>query len=77
MGHTINELLAYWEFMVLEMMLMLVLCALFACISGEMPKSQITIELDSARATWISPDVALFSTKTGTLLLLSLIYDGR
>lgn len=45
--------------------------------SGEMPKSKIAVELDSARATWISHDVALFSTKTGTLLLLSLIYDGR
>lgn len=45
--------------------------------SGEMPKSNIVVELDSSRATWISHDVALFSTKTGNLLLLSLIYDGR
>ncbi|MCO5599663.1 hypothetical protein L7F22_053768 [Adiantum nelumboides] len=45
--------------------------------SGDISKSKINVELDSARAAWISHDVALFSTKTGTLLLLSLIYDGR
>ncbi|KAH7436763.1 hypothetical protein KP509_05G035200 [Ceratopteris richardii] len=45
--------------------------------SGDIPKSKVSVELDAARAAWISHDVALFSTKTGTLLLLSLIYDGR
>lgn len=45
--------------------------------SGDMPKSKISVELDAARVTWISHDIALFSTKTGMLLLLSLIYDGR
>lgn len=45
--------------------------------SSEMPRSNIDVELDSAHATWISSDVALFSTKTGNLLLLSLVYDGR
>ncbi|XP_074570014.1 cleavage and polyadenylation specificity factor subunit 1 [Curcuma longa] len=45
--------------------------------SSEMPKSKIAVELDAANGTWLSPDVAIFSSKTGDLLLLTLIYDGR
>ncbi|XP_057859514.1 cleavage and polyadenylation specificity factor subunit 1 isoform X2 [Cryptomeria japonica] len=45
--------------------------------SSETPRCNFDVELDAAHATWISSDVALFSTKTGTLLLLSLVYDGR
>lgn len=45
--------------------------------SAEIPKSKIVVELDTAHATWVSDDVALISTKTGNLLFLSLIYDGR
>ncbi|KAM1020624.1 hypothetical protein ACFX13_042534 [Malus domestica] len=33
--------------------------------------------LDAANATWLLNDVALLSTKTGELLLLTLVYDGR
>ncbi|CAN6480274.1 unnamed protein product [Victoria cruziana] len=45
--------------------------------SHDMAKSNIKVELDAANATWLSNDVAMFSTKTGELLLLSLVYDGR
>ncbi|XP_010555627.1 PREDICTED: cleavage and polyadenylation specificity factor subunit 1 [Tarenaya hassleriana] len=45
--------------------------------SQDLPRSNFSVELDAARATWISNDVALLSTKTGELLLLTLIYDGR
>ncbi|XP_008791964.2 cleavage and polyadenylation specificity factor subunit 1 isoform X2 [Phoenix dactylifera] len=45
--------------------------------SSEMPKSNINVELDAANATWLSHDVAMFSSKTGELLLLTLVYDGR
>lgn len=45
--------------------------------SSEMPKSNFTIELDAANATWLSHDVAMFSSKTGELLLLTLVNDGR
>jgi cleavage and polyadenylation specificity factor subunit 1 len=45
--------------------------------SPDFPKSKITVELDTAHAAWVSHDVALLSTKTGNLLLLSLVYDGR
>ncbi|XP_065030175.1 cleavage and polyadenylation specificity factor subunit 1-like isoform X1 [Musa acuminata AAA Group] len=45
--------------------------------SSEMPKAKFTVELDAANVTWLSPDVAMFSSKTGDLLLLTLIYDGR
>lgn len=45
--------------------------------SPEMPKSKIAVELDAAQVSWISYDVALFSTKNGNLLLLHLDYDGR
>ncbi|URD80129.1 cleavage and polyadenylation specificity factor subunit [Musa troglodytarum] len=44
--------------------------------SSEMPKAKFTVELDAANVTWLSPDVAMFSSKTGDLLLLTLIYDG-
>lgn len=44
---------------------------------AEYPKSKLTVELDTAHATWVSHDVALISTKTGNLLFLSLVYDGR
>jgi len=42
-----------------------------------MPRSSFSVELDAANATWLLNDVALLSTKTGELLLLTLIYDGR
>ncbi|KAK6117889.1 hypothetical protein DH2020_048365 [Rehmannia glutinosa] len=45
--------------------------------SQEMPRSGFTTELDAANATWLTNDVAVFSSKSGELLLLSLIYDGR
>ncbi|XP_034204050.1 cleavage and polyadenylation specificity factor subunit 1 isoform X3 [Prunus dulcis] len=45
--------------------------------SQEMPRSSFTVELDTANATWLLNDVALLSTKTGELLLLTLVYDGR
>ncbi|KAJ8650097.1 hypothetical protein MRB53_003120 [Persea americana] len=45
--------------------------------SQEMPRSNLNVELDAANATWLSHDVAMFSTKTGELLLLTLVYDGR
>ncbi|EFH40379.1 hypothetical protein ARALYDRAFT_495232 [Arabidopsis lyrata subsp. lyrata] len=45
--------------------------------SQELPASNFSVELDAAHGTWISSDVALLSTKSGELLLLTLIYDGR
>ncbi|KAL6123334.1 hypothetical protein ACLB2K_075856 [Fragaria x ananassa] len=45
--------------------------------SPEMPRSSFTVELDAANASWLSNDVVLLSTKTGELLLLTLVYDGR
>lgn len=42
-----------------------------------MPRSPFLVELDAANATWLSNDAVLLSTKTGELLQLSLIYDGR
>ncbi|KAF3433103.1 hypothetical protein FNV43_RR24205 [Rhamnella rubrinervis] len=45
--------------------------------SQEMPRSTFNVELDAANATWLSNDVALLSTKTGELLLLIIVYDGR
>lgn len=42
-----------------------------------MPRSSFTVELDAANASWLSNDVVLLSTKTGELLLLTLVYDGR
>ncbi|XVE58674.1 hypothetical protein DITRI_Ditri04bG0187600 [Diplodiscus trichospermus] len=43
----------------------------------ELPRSGFNVELDAANATWLLNDVALLSTKTGELLLLTLVYDGR
>lgn len=45
--------------------------------SAEHPKSKLSVELDTAQATWVAHDVALISTKTGMLLFLSLVYEGR
>ncbi|WRX18337.1 Cleavage/polyadenylation specificity factor [Theobroma cacao] len=45
--------------------------------SQDLPRSNFSVELDAANATWLLNDVALLSTKTGELLLLTLIYDGR
>ncbi|KAB1208163.1 Cleavage and polyadenylation specificity factor subunit 1 [Morella rubra] len=45
--------------------------------SQEMQRSSFSVELDAANATWLLSDVALLSTKTGELLLLTLVYDGR
>ncbi|KAL2334503.1 hypothetical protein Fmac_015716 [Flemingia macrophylla] len=45
--------------------------------SQELPRSSFNVELDAANATWLLSDVALMSTKTGELLLLTLVYDGR
>lgn len=42
-----------------------------------MPRSSFSVELDAANTTWLLTDVALLSTKTGELLLLNLVYDGR
>lgn len=51
--------------------------AFYAFFSQEMPRSPFSVELDAANATWLSNDVVLLSTKTGELLLLTLVYDGR
>ena len=45
--------------------------------SQEMPRSSFNVELDAACATWLANDVAMLSSKTGELLLLTLVYDGR
>ncbi|TYI63977.1 hypothetical protein E1A91_D09G054000v1 [Gossypium mustelinum] len=45
--------------------------------SQELPRSSFNVELDAANATWLLNDVALLSAKTGELLLLTLVYDGR
>ncbi|KAL6004781.1 hypothetical protein ACLOJK_005337 [Asimina triloba] len=45
--------------------------------SQDMPRSNFSVELDAASATWLQHDVAMFSTKTGELILLTLVYDGR
>ncbi|XP_052191714.1 cleavage and polyadenylation specificity factor subunit 1 isoform X2 [Diospyros lotus] len=45
--------------------------------SQEMPRSSFNVELDAANATWLLNDVVVLSTKTGELLLLTLVYDGR
>ncbi|XP_051121150.1 cleavage and polyadenylation specificity factor subunit 1 isoform X2 [Andrographis paniculata] len=45
--------------------------------SQEMLRSGFTTELDAANATWLASDVAVFSSKSGELLLLTLVYDGR
>lgn len=41
-----------------------------------MLKSNFSVELDAAHAAWLSYD-AILTTKTGELLLLTLVYDGR
>ncbi|XP_060203452.1 cleavage and polyadenylation specificity factor subunit 1 isoform X2 [Lycium barbarum] len=51
--------------------------AFFGDSSQEMPRSSFNVELDAANATWLTSDVAMLSTKTGELLLLTIIYDGR
>ncbi|KAI3970200.1 hypothetical protein MKW92_050293 [Papaver armeniacum] len=48
-----------------------------ADMSQELPRSSFSVELDAANATWLLPDVAMLSTKTGELLLLTLVSDGR
>ncbi|KAL9240401.1 hypothetical protein vseg_014626 [Gypsophila vaccaria] len=45
--------------------------------SQEMLRTSFSVELDAAHATWLANDVAMLSTKSGELLLLTLIYDGR
>ncbi|KAJ0713950.1 putative cleavage/polyadenylation specificity factor, A subunit [Helianthus annuus] len=45
--------------------------------SQEMSRSSFSVELDAANATWLSNDVAMLSTKSGELLLLTLVHDGR
>ncbi|KAL8217962.1 hypothetical protein R6Q57_021335, partial [Mikania cordata] len=40
-------------------------------------RSSFNVELDAANATWLSNDVAMLSTKSGELLLLTLVHDGR
>lgn len=45
--------------------------------SQEMPRSSFNVELDAAHATWLANDVAMLSTKTGEILLMTLVYDGR
>ncbi|KAK6926348.1 Cleavage/polyadenylation specificity factor, A subunit, N-terminal [Dillenia turbinata] len=45
--------------------------------SQDMPRSSFQVELDAANATWLSFNVAMLSTKTGELLLLTLVYDNR
>lgn len=42
-----------------------------------MSRSNFSVELDAANATWLTNDVAMLSTKTGELLLLTVVYDGR
>lgn len=48
----------------------------FLC-SPEIPKINFHVELDAAKATWLSNDIVMFSTKTGEMLLLTVVYDGR
>ncbi|KAL8217961.1 hypothetical protein R6Q57_021334 [Mikania cordata] len=43
----------------------------------ETSRSSFNVELDAANATWLSNDVAMLSTKSGELLLLTLVHDGR
>ncbi|KAI4378121.1 hypothetical protein MLD38_015649 [Melastoma candidum] len=45
--------------------------------SQEMPESSFSVELDGASSVWLLDDVALLSTETGDLLLLSLVYYRR
>lgn len=45
--------------------------------SQDISRSNFSVELDAANTTWLVNDVAMLSTKTGELLLLTLVYDGR
>ncbi|CAH9139745.1 unnamed protein product [Cuscuta epithymum] len=45
--------------------------------STETSRASFSVELDAANATWLTNDVVMLSTKTGELLLLTLIHDGR
>lgn len=45
--------------------------------SPEIPKSNFQVELDAAKATWLSHDIVMFSSKAGEMLLLTVVYDGR
>lgn len=45
--------------------------------SPEIPKTSFHVELDVAKATWLSHDVLMFSSKNGEILLLTVGYDGR
>jgi hypothetical protein len=35
------------------------------------------VELDISKATWLSNDIVMFSSKNGEILLLTVVYDGR
>ncbi|KAJ1270311.1 hypothetical protein BS78_06G044200 [Paspalum vaginatum] len=45
--------------------------------SPEIPKTSFHVELDVAKATWLSHDIVMFSSKNGEILLLTVVYDGR
>ncbi|GJN12976.1 hypothetical protein PR202_ga31306 [Eleusine coracana subsp. coracana] len=45
--------------------------------SPEIPKTSFHAELDVAKATWLSHDIVMFSSKNGEILLLTVVYDGR
>lgn len=45
--------------------------------SPETSRTSFSVELDAANATWLANDVVMLSTKTGELLLLTLVHDGR
>ncbi|XP_015691983.2 probable cleavage and polyadenylation specificity factor subunit 1 isoform X3 [Oryza brachyantha] len=45
--------------------------------SPETPKSNFQVELDAVKATWLSNEIVMFSSKAGEMLLLTVVYDGR
>ncbi|XP_066346816.1 probable cleavage and polyadenylation specificity factor subunit 1 isoform X1 [Miscanthus floridulus] len=45
--------------------------------SPEILKTSFHVELDVAKATWLSHDIVMFSSKNGEILLLTVVYDGR
>ncbi|OEL36614.1 putative cleavage and polyadenylation specificity factor subunit 1 [Dichanthelium oligosanthes] len=45
--------------------------------STESIKTSFHVELDVAKATWLSHDIVMFSSKNGEILLLTVVYDGR
>lgn len=45
--------------------------------SPETLKTSFHVELDVAKATWLSHDIVMFSSKNGEILLLTVVYDGR